>query len=471
MLPDWKRLAGVLVWLAVVIAGSNTWAGGFLMYEHGATSTGMADARTALADDVNALYFNPAAISELDGLQLELGVTGVLPYVSYEAARRPDPGRTYTRFATGEVIQVNDGMNDCDAKLKGFSPIHVYAAYRIPKAFISVGYGLNNPFGLGTYWPGDWDGRFITTESEITTFFNQPVVALDLAGLLGFKEQVKLSLAVGYDLVYATARMAQRIDLRIAEMLPAAQPIIDPEGSMLLTGSAIGHGYNFALYAELPDLLAFGASIRSGVSLPFAGTASFSFNQAGQAALLLTNTHIPDKTTGRVTIDLPWNMNFGLAYLGIDRLKLAFDVYLAFFQSYDELTMKFDCLKDDPPCDLNIDPIMAHWGTAWQLSLGAEYMVWRGLALRCGYASSFSPVPADTLEPSVPDGRQDNFSIGAGWRGSGWKVDLGYMLGYWSVVKDNDIGGGDASGNPQGKANGRYTTMAHLLALSVSTWF
>ncbi|HUU02286.1 MAG TPA: outer membrane protein transport protein [Myxococcota bacterium] len=470
MHPNSKSSALVLL-TALLLGGADTLAGGFLMYEHGATATGMADARTALADDVNALYFNPAAICELEGLQLELGVTGVLPYVSYQAAKQPDPERTYTRYASGGVVQVNDGMHDTDAKLKGFSPIHVYAAYRIPGAFVSIGFGLNNPFGLGTYWPGDWDGRFITTESEITTFVNQPVVAVDLAGLLGFKDRLKLSLAVGYDLVYGTARMAQRIDLRIAEILPAAEPIVDPEGSMLLVGSAIGHGYNFALYAELPGLLAFGASVRSGISLPFSGTARFSFNQAGQDALLLTNTHIPDATTGRVTVNLPWNMNFGLAFLGVDRLKLALDLYLAFFQSYDELQMKFDCLEENPPCDLKLDPIKAHWGTAWQLSLGAEYRIWRGLSLRGGYASSFSPVPADTLEPSVPDSRQDNISLGAGFRGSGWKVDLGYMLGFWSVVKDNDVGSWDPSGNPLGKANGKYTTVAHLLALSVSAWF
>ncbi|RLB59311.1 MAG: hypothetical protein DRI34_02270 [Deltaproteobacteria bacterium] len=441
--------------------------GGFLQYEHAAVSTAMADARSALADDVSVVYYNPAAMCELTGLHLQLGTTATLPLVDYQAARQADPLRTYTRLATGQVVQVNDGMNDAHAKVRGFFPSHLYVSWRPESVPLAVGFGVNNPFGLGVAWPGDWDGRFITTESDLTTFFNQPTVALDLAQLLGFRQRLHLSVAVGYDLVWATARLGQHLDLRVAEML-SSEPIADPEGEMLMTGSALGHGFNLALYAEWPGRLAFGASLRSGVHLPFSGTARFSFNPAGRQALQLLATDIPASTTGRVDIDLPWHANLGLAWLGTERLKVALDLYLAFFQSYDELSMDFDCLHEQPACALAGDPVVANWHTSWQLSLGVEYRAWRQLRLRAGYAASFSPVPADTLEPSVPDGRQSNIGLGAGWRGDWWKLDVGYMLALWSVTKDNDVGGTDAGGNPRGKANGLYRTTAHMLAVSFS---
>ncbi|MBW1809225.1 MAG: outer membrane protein transport protein [Deltaproteobacteria bacterium] len=471
------RRVFLLLIVALVNVSSGARAGGFLMYEHGATATGMADARTASSDDVNAIYFNPAAITELDGLQLQLGVTGFLPYIEYTAARNPDPERQYTRWYGLEVVQINDGENDANAKLKGFSPFHLYVAYKIPKSGVSVGFGVNNPFGLGTYWPGDWDGRFITTESELTTFINQPVVALDIAELAGFKEHLKLSVAVGYNLVYATARMGQQIDLRVGEMFINTATVQGAEGSMLLTGDAIGHGWNVALFAEIPDLLAVGASLRSGISLPLSGTARFWFNDAGLEVLrnpaLASSLIFPDQTGGRVTIDLPMNMNFGIAFLGIDRLKLALDFYIALFESYDELDVKFDCVDQEPACSLDMPPIVNDWGTSWQVSLGAEYRVWDGLTLRCGYGTSFSPIPDETLEPSLPDSRQDNISFGAGYRGSFWKVDLGYMLALFEVVKDNDVGdwGDQDHLIPNGKANGTYKTTAHMLALSLSAWF
>jgi len=455
-----------LMMAAVLLAPGGSGAGGFLIYEHGASATGMADARTAMTGDVNALYFNPAAITELEGLQLQVGTTGILPYVHYEAAGNPVSPRTYRRY-TGEVVEVNDGLNDADAKLKFWTPVHLYVAYKIPKTGISVGYGLNNPFGLGTHWPGDWDGRFITTASEMTTFFNQPVVAVDVAELAGFKDRLKLSVAAGYNFVYATALLEQHVDLRVAERLSSDPEVLGAEGQMSMTGDAIGHGWNLALYAELPGMVALGASLRSGVSLPLSGTAKFAFNPAGQRALEVLSTDIPAKTGGSVTIDLPVNMNFGLAFLGVERLRVALDFYVSLFSSYDELDVKFDCVEQET-CDLDMDPIEADWGTSWQVSLGAEYLLTDYLVVRAGYASSFSPVPARTLEPSLPDGRQDQFCAGVGYRGGFWKVDVGYMLAFWDIEKNNEVGREDPSGNPLGKANGHYSTVSHLLALSFS---
>ncbi|RME24989.1 MAG: hypothetical protein D6806_08690, partial [Deltaproteobacteria bacterium] len=181
-------------------------AGGFLIYEHGAVSTGMANARTALAGDPSSLYFNPAAITELEGIQIEAGVTLIAPSIEYDPVGPDGQGRSYTGYRDGAYVQVpvNDGLNPASAEFKLFTPIHLYMSWKLPWAGLSVGYGLNNPFGLGTHWPDDWDGRFIATDTEVQTFMNQPVVAADLARWLGL-DGVKLSLAAGYDFVWGKA--------------------------------------------------------------------------------------------------------------------------------------------------------------------------------------------------------------------------------------------------------------------------
>ena len=465
------RIAAMALLGALCLTGGAARAGGFQILEHGAVSTGMANARTAVADDASALYFNPAAITELPGLQLELGVTGILPYIHYRAAGNPEPPRTYPTYRDGRYTfaEVNDGTHSTDAKLRGFSPIHLYASYSFEGIGLTVGYGLNNPFGLGTFWPGDWDGRFIATETEIQTFFNQPTAALSLSELLGFGDRFKLSLAVGYSFVYATARLAKHIDLRAAEA-PSQGTIRDPEGEMAMDGSATGHGYNFALYAELPGWLALGASLRSGIRLPFSGTAEFRFDAAGRQALELLQLDFPQRTRGELVMDLPWNMNFGLAFLGLADLTVAFDVYASFFQSYDALELEFACVADETcSSELDAGPIAKNWHTAWQFSLGLEYRLFDALAIRAGYGTVLSPVPADTYDPSLPDGRRDLIALGLGYRGAWWKVDLGYMLALWAGTKDNDVGAGDNL-NPEGKADGRYETITHMLALSVSIW-
>jgi long-chain fatty acid transport protein len=468
------RRACLVVAGIFLLCAPLTRAGGFLIYEHSARATGMADARTALADDVNALFFNPAAITELDGLQLELGLTGIIPHVSYTAAKIVDPDRTYNRFIdpnNENPVQINDGMNDAKAKIRAYTPIHVYASYKIPDIGLSLGLGVFNPFGMGTYWPGDFDGRFIGTESEMQTFFTQPVVALDLAELMGIKDIVKLSIAVGYDFVYGTARLSKHIDLRLAEMLPAAEIIRDPWGVMKMTGSAIGHGYNVALHAELPGWFSIGASFRSHVNLPFSGTAKFWFNAAGQQAIKTLSLVLPEETGGSVSIDLPRNMNFGVAFLGIKRLIIAVDFYIAFFSSFKEIDLHFDCADADPPCNAVSDPIPKNWSSSWQLSVGAEYEILDGLRVRAGYGTVSNPVPASTYDPSLPDGRRDLICFGAGYAKDWWKIDFGYMLAMWGGTKNNDIGGWDASGAPNGKANGDYNTITHLIAISLGAQF
>ena len=455
---------------ALLLAAGHAWAGGFQIMEHGATSTGMANARTAMADDINAIYFNPAAITELPGVQLQVGVTAIMPFLNYEAAGNPDPPRTYTRFG-GKVMEVNDGLNDASAKSRIFTPIHLYAAWQIPDIGVSIGYGFNNPFGLGTEWADDWDGRFITIKSEIQTFFNQPTVAVDIAKLAGFKDSFKLSVAGGYNFVYGRAMLDTGIDLRVAEAV--VNGLIGPEGKMSMTGSAIGHGWNAAIYGGVPGLLSFGASLRSGVSLPFEGDANFTWNDAGQQVIdnPALGVNIPDTTIGTITIDLPMNFNVGVAFHGVPKLTIAADFYYAMFRSYDKLDMQFDCANDATACDLsNAEPIIKDWGDVWQVSLGAQYQLLDKLVIRGGYGYVNSPVPAETLDPTLPDAPRGLYSLGAGYSLDWFRVDLGYMFTFCQRTKDNDVGGLD-SGNPNGKANGTYKTVAHLLSLSLSARF
>ena len=463
-----KRAISLFALLTILPASAL--AGGFLLYEHGAAGTGMAGARTASCDDAQALYHNPAAITELEGLQLELGVTGALAAVEYQAAGNPEEPRTYTRAFDDSEHVINDGINNMSSKKKMYTPAHFYASYRIPDIGVTAGFGFNNPFGLGTYWPGTFDGRFIGTETEMVTHIFQPVVAVDVAKLLGFKDKFKVSVAGGYNLVYATARLSKHIDLRLAEQLSTRIQIIDPWGEMRMTGDAVGHGWNVALYAELPDLVAFGASFRSGIALDFTGSANFWFNSAGHQALELLSVDIPESDTGNITINLPVNMNFGIAFLGVERLKVAVDFYYADFSTFKELALNFDCVEAET-CDLAQDPIEKNWGVSWQVSVGAEYWVTDALVVRAGYGTASNPIPDDTYDPSLPDGRRDLFTAGVGYKADWWKVNFGYMLAMWQGVKDNNVGNWDATGNPNGKANGKYTTVAHLPALSFSCWF
>ena len=126
----------------------------------------------------------------------------------------------------------------------------------------------------------------------------------------------------------------------------------------------------------------------------------------------------------------------------------------------------------DGTCSDTLDagPIAKDWTTAWQFALGAQYTLFDSIAIRLGYGVVLSPVPSETYDPALPDGRRDLFALGAGYRGSFWKIDLGYMLAMWEGNKNNRVGEGD-NNNPEGLANGKYKTVTHILALSASAFF
>jgi long-chain fatty acid transport protein len=440
-------------------------ATGFFLYEHNASAQAMADARTAVADDPSAIWYNPAAITELGGLQLQLGVIGILPETRYEPAGRPAQPREFL----GQPV--NDGENPTSAKTKGYSPPSGFVTYNVAGSGVCLGLGVNSPLGLGIYWPGDWDGRFITTESDLVTILTNLVVAVDLAHLAGFKSSFKLSLAVGYDLLYGEARMSQRIDLRVGEALSGGR-LVNPWGELTLTGDGLAHGFNLAVYAEWPGQLALGVSYRSGMQLELAGTARLRFNEAGEQTRQMAGLMFPegDTTGGRVTLSLPHHINVGLAYLGVEDLIVAADLYVGLWRSYQELAVQFDCVAAGECDDLALDPIPANWRDAFQIALGAEYRLFGAWAIRAGLAHITQTVPAETYDPSLPDGPRYQLGLGAGWANQTWKVDLGYAFITWQGTKDNDVGdwGDDMFLIPNGKANGVYTTTTHMLGLSVT---
>jgi long-chain fatty acid transport protein len=69
----------VLAALLVVLAWQPCFGAGFGIYEWSARGNALGGAMVGRADDASALAFNPAGITELDGLQIQLGATFIGP--------------------------------------------------------------------------------------------------------------------------------------------------------------------------------------------------------------------------------------------------------------------------------------------------------------------------------------------------------------------------------------------------------
>ena len=449
---DQLLLSCCVVAAALFVAG-RAGAGGFQHYEHSALSTGMANARTALWDDASSLYFNPAAVTELAGFQLSLGdslMTATGGYTPLPEEKRSSP---------------TDGEHSSKVERVLLYPFHLYFTAKVSR-WLTLGIGVTNQFGLSSFWPEDWDGRFTAWQMELKTFFFQPTAAVDVARLAGLPKEAALGVAIGLDYVYATVMNRTKIDFSSFGA--------GAEADLKVEGEAHGIGVNFALFAAWKPWVSLGASVRSDVNLRFSGDASFSgIDPQVNEVLNVIGIVLPESTKQHTSLRLPWNMNFGVAFHGLKRFTFALDLYVTFWQSYDELRVVFDCVRDGACYQgLNEDAVYPKkWKTGYQVSLGVEYRPLKALAIRIGYGHTINPTNPEYYDAVVPDGNRHIFCVGLGYRAPKiFKLDMGYLFAFWSNEKNNKVGAPTLTGQG-GYANGSYEIRVHVVSLSLGFSF
>ena len=80
-----RNLTLILVATAMLmLAAAPAMAGAFRIPESGATGMGQGNAFVGQADEPSAVHHNPAAITGLEGIQIQAGLTIVTPEAEFE---------------------------------------------------------------------------------------------------------------------------------------------------------------------------------------------------------------------------------------------------------------------------------------------------------------------------------------------------------------------------------------------------
>lgn len=411
--------------VALLFVAANAHGAGFGLNEHGARAMGMAGAYTAIADAPETIFFNPAGIATLSGLQLEAGVTLIAPAMSYTG---PMPG-------TNTQVSV-DGV-----KHLFFLP-NFHGSYRVHDRF-AVGFGLYVPYGLTTEWDKTinvngtqvgWWGRGISQKIGLQTVYLNPTIAAKLhpriflgAGLTITKAAVDLNRAVTL-----SANPADDIDIRLAA---------DTWG----VGATAG-----LLVKVLPELLNAGFTFRSGTNLTFSGNGAFQKNGSGAEVPAGLRTQLTDGPV-EAKLNLPNVFSFGLAAFPAKPLTIGFGFDVIMWSSYDKLEITF---KENAALSSS-EPKL--WNNTICVRIGAEYRVLPQLPLRVGFIFDQAPPPPSTLGPDLPDGDRYEFTLGGGYEFKGFRVDLAYQF-----LTSGKIRNAETAPLP-----GEYTSLAHLVGLSL----
>ncbi|OYV96450.1 MAG: hypothetical protein B7Z62_08140, partial [Deltaproteobacteria bacterium 37-65-8] len=141
--------------LVLLFTASTSFAAGFRLPEAGAKAMGMGFAFTAQADDPSAIYFNPAGLTQLKGLNVMVGLT----YVR-------ENGGEFT--GTTPVDNTTAIKNETQKSLNFFIPNMYYTKTNASTGF-AYGVGIFAPFGLGQEY-----------NDKDTSIFRNQVTKIDL---------------------------------------------------------------------------------------------------------------------------------------------------------------------------------------------------------------------------------------------------------------------------------------------------
>src|SRR5882672_5997727 len=141
--------------IASTFGGTSTLvsAAGFALIEQSGSGMGNAFAgAAATAEDASTIFFNPAGMSELKGMQFTVGghLVDLSAKFSSNSGSSIPPGAT----ATGSARGGNGGEAGGVAVVPNF-----YFVMPIGDRF-NFGVGVNAPFGLVTEYDDNWIGRF-----------------------------------------------------------------------------------------------------------------------------------------------------------------------------------------------------------------------------------------------------------------------------------------------------------------------
>ncbi len=411
-----RRIIAVGLFGAATLPGVAL-AAGFQNSAQSATSTALGGTGVASTDEPNSSFYNPATMMEANGFRIYLGPTFIIPSTTYEGE--------------GETVET---------KSQFIPPPNAHVGMTFDS--FAVGVGLTFPYGLTIEWPEDWGGAELIQRQQLTTIDVNPNVAYRIAD--------NVSVAAGVQIVSASVELERRQLLR-------ADRFVDVQ----LAGSALGVGATAAALYRPKSSVALGLNYRSAVKLDFEGRARFE----GESDTPFEQTFVDQEVTTGLTT--PHTVGVGAAWHS-DTQRLNVDVGYTAWSTYDRIDVNFSrpcedgsvgCTPGEDASNPPTSTIVADWYDSVAFRVGYEYRTAPNFALRVGAAYDRTPIPDETVSPSLPGNHRVVGSTGLGWDLLGVRADLGYQFVYTTRTIEN------------GNQNGEYTTTAHLVGVNLGYGF
>ena len=472
------RLSALAATVALALSPSAVFASGFQLHEQNGSGLGNAfSGQAAGVKDASAIYFNPAALTRLEGGNLVLSIEPIIPSYSFNNA-----GSTMPSLPPGlPPLGISPGGNGGNAG--GVTPVpNGYFSYQVAEKWW-LGLGVNIPFGLTTEWDSDWMGRFHGVKSSIHAINLNPTVAIKLGALsLGagvnwqqFDAELTQNTAYGgasFGAAFAAGNaiggpaVGAALGGAIAAQVPGG---LAGEGLTTLDGDSTAWGWNAGALLEVGEGVKLAASFRSQVkhtlegTIAFAGAPSFreGADPVGAIGAGLNAAFADRPITAEVT--LPETFSVALAWEG-EKVEVLADWTWTGWSSIPSLDVKDEAGED-------VTSLVLQFEDTWRAGLGLNFRLNEAWKLRLGTAYDKAPVQDRYRTPRLPDDDRIWLAGGAEWKLSDkHRFDLGYA---YLIIDDapSALIATDTAELLKGNLLGSYTGSVSILALQYTLAF
>ena len=369
------------------------------------------NAFVATADNPSAIYYNPAGITQLEGLQSRLGAYTISLGSEYTS---PEGFQVETR----ERIQ----------------PVpYIYSTYSLKNLPLTLGFGSYSPYGLSLEWPEYSGFRTLARKGQIT-YINFNLVA-------AWKITDSLSIAAGPTINYSRAELIRGIAFAGDEFK--------------FKGDDTDVAFNAGILWHPLEKHSFGVSYLSATAMNYDGHADtrltvprlIAFSEPATARF-----HFPQRIIAgwsfRPTPD--WNLEFNADWTDWD--------------SVDTVTLR--------KATGNV-ALPFNWTSSLLYEFGATRCLPHDWRVSAGYIYSENSVPDRSFNPSVPDSDRHILSVGVGGKYKRLNWDAAYQFAYGPTrtVTGGPVQPNPFVPGLKESADGQYEFTSHAFTFSIGFSF
>ncbi|MGM0634599.1 MAG: OmpP1/FadL family transporter [Bacteroidota bacterium] len=357
----------IILSLALVLAASAVYAGGYRVGAQGQRSLAMGHSGVAVVNSAEMAFFNPSGLVRLENeLNISAGVTGVFSNSKWQ------------NTATGQYASTESNMS---------TPFYLYASYRINDRF-TAGLSVSTPYGSRVEWEQDWAGSHLVNEISLQAIYIQPLISVKITE--------NLSVGGGPILVLGGVDFDRNIN----------RNLVDEQGNRAnveISDSGItSWGWSASAMYSPTSKLIIGANYRSEIMMDAEnGDATFS-NIPNSPAVPVENGVV----SFNASLPLPAELSVGASYQFSEKFLASFQYDRTFWDAYESLEIAFP----GSGMDVSVNP--RNYKDSSIYRFGAQYIATDKITLRAGYYFDESPVQAGYFAPETPRNDANGFTAG-----------------------------------------------------------